>query len=99
MASAQPEQSLRCPHGESLGPYLPIKRTAKTLNESLLGTHATLLVLSRGGSYEQLNRKTFMPFANNKDADQPGHPRCLISIFVIHCLESRIPIAAIPKPL
>ena len=25
------DQSLRCPHEESLGPYLPIKRTAKTL--------------------------------------------------------------------
>ena len=29
-ASAQSEQSLRCPHEESLGPYLPIKHTAKT---------------------------------------------------------------------
>ena len=25
------DQSLRCPHEESLGPYQPIKRTAKTL--------------------------------------------------------------------
>ena len=30
-ASAQSDQSLRCPHEESLGPQLPIKRTAKTL--------------------------------------------------------------------
>ena len=30
-ASAQSDQSLRCPHEESLGPYLSIKRTAKTL--------------------------------------------------------------------
>ena len=29
-ASAQSDQSLRCPHEESLGPWLPIKRTAKT---------------------------------------------------------------------
>ena len=29
--SAQFDQSLRCPHEESLGPYLPIERTAKTL--------------------------------------------------------------------
>ena len=30
-ASAQSDQSLRCPHEENLGPQLPIKRTAKTL--------------------------------------------------------------------
>ena len=30
-ASAQSDQSLRCPHEESLDPYLPIKCTAKTL--------------------------------------------------------------------
>ena len=30
-ASAQSDQSLRCPHEESLGPYLPTERTAKTL--------------------------------------------------------------------
>ena len=30
-ASAQSDQSLRCPHEESLGPLLPTERTAKTL--------------------------------------------------------------------
>ena len=30
-APAQSDQSLRCPHEESLGPKLPIERTAKTL--------------------------------------------------------------------
>ena len=30
-ASAQSHQNLRCPHEETLGPQLPIKRTAKTL--------------------------------------------------------------------
>ena len=29
--SAQSDQSLRCPHEESLGPQLPTERTAKTL--------------------------------------------------------------------
>ena len=29
--SAQSDQSLRCTHEESLGPFLPIERTAKTL--------------------------------------------------------------------
>ena len=48
-ASAQSDQSLRCPHEESLGPWLPTERTAKTLirlgrcpgwSESSLGTHS-----------------------------------------------------------
>ena len=30
-ASTQSDQSLRCPHEESSGPYLPIERTTKTL--------------------------------------------------------------------
>ena len=32
----------------------------------------------------------FTPYATNKDADQPAHPRSLISAFVVHCLDSRI---------
>ena len=31
-----------------------------------------------------------MPYANNKDADQPAHPRSLISTFVVRCLDSII---------
>ena len=31
LASAQSDQSLRCPHEETLGPQLPIERTTKTL--------------------------------------------------------------------
>ena len=30
----------------------------------------------------------FMPYANNKGADQPVHPRSLISAFVVRCLDS-----------
>ena len=29
-----------------------------------------------------------MPYANNKGADQPAHPRSLISAFVVRCLDS-----------
>ena len=28
-----------------------------------------------------------MPYANNKGADQPAHPRSLISTFIVHCLD------------
>ena len=29
-----------------------------------------------------------MPYANNKGADQPVHPRSLISTFLVRCLDS-----------
>ena len=32
----------------------------------------------------------FLPYANNKGADQPAHPRSLISSFVVCCLDSII---------
>ena len=53
-------QSLRCPHEESLGPQLPIKRTAKTLirlggcpgcSESSLGAQSLCWFLSCRGSF------------------------------------------------
>ena len=34
----------------------------------------------------------FLPYANNKGADQPVHPRSLISAFVVCCLDSITPI-------
>ena len=33
-----------------------------------------------------------MPYANNKGADQPSHPRSLISTFVVRCLDSIMPL-------
>ena len=38
-----------------------------------------------------------MPYANNKGADQPAHPRSLISTFVVRCLDSMICILAISE--
>ena len=51
---------------------------------------------------QELNRTTsrenvFMPYANNKGADQPAHPRSLISAFVVRCLDSIIPVLAIAE--
>ena len=37
------------------------------------------------------------PYANNKGAYQPAHPRSLISAFIIHCLDSIIPLVSIPE--
>ena len=38
-----------------------------------------------------------MPYANNKGADQPAHPRSLISAFAVRCLDSMAPTVAISK--
>ena len=40
-----------------------------------------------------------MSYANNKGADQPAHPRSLISTFVVRCLDSMICVLAISKAL
>ena len=42
-------------------------------------------------------RKPVLPYANNKGADQPVHPRSLISTFIVRCLDSIIPLLAIAK--
>ena len=61
-----------------------------------LGCYSTIWV----PSWENL----FLPYANDKGADQPAHPHSLISAFVVHCLDSIIPLLAIaensrPKPV
>ena len=45
----------------------------------------------------RLGKPCFMPFANNKDADQPTHLRSLISTFVVRCLDSTVSIIAKSK--
>ena len=39
----------------------------------------------------------FMPHVNNKGADQPVCPHSLISTFVVHCLDSLIPLVSISE--
>ena len=38
-----------------------------------------------------------MSYANNKGADQPAHPRSLISAFVVRCLDSVISLDSISE--
>ena len=41
----------------------------------------------------------FMPYANNKGADQPAHPRSLNSVFVVRCLNRIIHLVSISEIL
>ena len=46
-------------------------------------------------SLEPHDEKTcFMPYANNRAADQPAHPHSLISTFIVYYLDSKIPVLA-----
>ena len=47
--------------------------------------------LTRATSWENL----FMPYVNNKGADQPAHPHSLISTFIVCCPDSIIPLLAV----
>ena len=41
--------------------------------------------------------KPVLPYANNKGADQPAHPRSLISAFVVRCLYSWLSLVSISE--
>ena len=38
-----------------------------------------------------------MSYANNKGADQPAHPRSLISAFIVGCLDSVMSLVSVTK--
>ena len=49
-------------------------------------------------AYEPCHEKNcLMPYANNKGADQPAHPRSLISAFVVRCQDRMIPLVYISE--
>ena len=47
----------------------------------------------RATSWENL----LLPYANNKGTDQSAHPRSLINTFVVHCLDSIMPLVSISE--
>ena len=52
----------------------------------------------QGLAYEPGHEKTcIMSYANNKGADQPAHPRSLISAFVVRCLDSVMSLVSVTK--
>ena len=57
----------------------------------IIWPHRYTTLLKKATSWENL----FLPYANNKGADQPAHPRSLTSTFIVRCLDSIIPLLAI----
>ena len=62
-------------------------------------THCRSITSSNNLIWATSWENLFMPYANNKGADQPAHPRSLISAFVVRCLDSMISILAKSKRL
>ena len=51
----------------------------------------TLWIITEPGH----EKMCLMSYANNKGADQPAHPRSLITAFVVRCLDSIISLDSI----
>ena len=55
------------------------------------------MMLSKANPNKMFNephheKSCLMPYANNKGADQPAHPRSLISAFVVRYVDSIMPL-------
>ena len=71
-------------------------------NEALLISNLDLFkIVSELQSPTELGheKKCLMSYANNKGADQPAHPRSLISALVVRCLDSIISLDSIAEIL
>ena len=62
----------------------------KTLLDTMLRYEAILLGRLLTIKWATSWETPFMPYANNKSADQPAHPRSLISAFIVRCLDGII---------
>ena len=66
----------------------------------LFGLYLTHDKLWKKSIFEPCHEKNlFVPYANTKGEDQPAHLSCLISTFVVHCLDCIICILAKSKIL
>ena len=73
--------------------YLSNQRKVQTFDYFSHTAFGMVMLLQKtiwAPSWENL----FLPYANNKGADQPAHQRSLISAFVVRCLDSIIPLLA-----
>ena len=62
-----------------------------------ISTHLTFITIEHNISETGHKKMCLTSYANNKGADQPAHPRSLISSFVIRCLDSIISIDSIAE--
>ena len=53
--------------------------------------------MDRRNDMSHVLRKPVLRYTNNKGAEQPAHPRSLISAFVVRCLHSIISLVSISE--
>ena len=63
-----------------------VYHNSQTGQKIKLCTNVNILVTDHMGKVMQ--KTCLMPYANNKGADQPAHPRSLISTFVVRCSDN-----------
>ena len=68
-----------------------------SLNTELRGKYSCPMALVGQPHLSLAMRKCVMSYANNKGADQPAHPRSLISAFIVRCLYSIISLDSIAE--
>ena len=73
-------------------PYVRIKD-----NSEMSTLHYLRLVMLLNIHEPGHEKMCLMPYANNKGADQPAHPRSLISAFVVRCQDRMIPLVYISE--
>ena len=78
----------RCFNNYEMISSLPVKLAVRrNWSQKKKNTSTSCLVGTKWAtSWENL----FMPYANNNGADQPAHPRSVISAFVVRCLDNII---------
>ena len=74
-------------HGRLIAPFL---LGSMSVRMNILVCHLVI-------DLSHVMRNLFMLYANNKGADQPAHPRSLISAFVVRCLDKIIPLVFISE--
>ena len=97
-ATAQSHQSLCCSHmvkshSHSLFLGVVLLWSSPACKQGFVSEKKYLSWNNWAMSLENL----FMPYANNKGADQPAHPRSLINVFLVRCLDGIIPLLAIAE--
>ena len=74
------------------------KEWSRAILSRMKHTGTTALEWSLSKSVEPGHQKTcLMSYANNKGADQPAHPRSLISAFIVRCLDSVMSLVSVTK--
>ena len=77
----------------AIAPYVNWVSHCITLTHCPKICHASILFIIWARPWE----KCLMSYANNKGADQPAHPRSLISAFVFRCLGSVMSLVSVTK--